>query len=340
MKSMIVMQWGVYSGRCEPHGKFAVLVVGCKWSTEEKKIAGVTMSLGKSISLFLIDGTPDGVIACELSNWTGKGYKIPRNNLKDVSDRSDLKKPGVYFLIGRNEYDKETVYIGESEDVFKRLYQHQEKDFWTEALVFMSKDENLNKAHIKYLEFLLHNEAIEANRYKVFNSNVPNKPAISEAEIAVMSEFSTNLKLLAGALGLKIFEKLTKSLTSKQDKYHIDGARGAAATGMRTPEGFVVFKGSKIANPEAPSIPKSFKKKRAEIISEKIVIEYEFTQDYLFSSPSTAAAVVMGSSANGLTEWKLKDGSTLKENEQNADTPHEAGGDLMPEETRKKDRLD
>lgn len=274
------------------------------------------MSLGKSISLFLIDGTPDGVIACELSNWTGKGYKIPRNNLKDVSNRSDLKKPGVYFLIGHNEDDKETVYIGESEDVFKRLYQHQEKDFWTEALVFISKDENLNKAHIKYLEFSLHDEAVEANRYKVFNSNVPTKPAISEAEIAVMSEFSTNLKLLVGALGFRIFEKLTKSLTSKQDKYLIDAARGAVATGIMTTEGFVVFKGSKIASTEVPSMPESFKKKRAQIISEKVVLDFEFTQDYLFSSPSTAAAVVMGRSANGLKEWKLKDGSNLGENEQ------------------------
>jgi len=274
------------------------------------------MSLGKSISLFLIDGIPDGVIACELSNWTGKGYKIPRNSLKDVSNRSDLKKPGVYFLIGHNEDDKETVYIGESEDVFKRLYQHQEKDFWTEALVFISKDENLNKAHIKYLEFSLHDEAVEANRYKVFNSNVPTKPAISEAEIAVMSEFSTNLKLLVGALGFRIFEKLTKSLTSKQDKYLIDAARGAVATGIMTTEGFVVFKGSKIASTEVPSMPESFKKKRAQIISENVVIDFEFTQDYLFSSPSTAAAVIMGRSANGLKEWKLKDGSNLGENEQ------------------------
>lgn len=274
------------------------------------------MSLGKSISLFLIDGIPDGVIACELSNWTGKGYKIPRNSLKDVSNRSDLKKPGVYFLIGHNEDDKETVYIGESEDVFKRLYQHQEKDFWTEALVFISKDENLNKAHIKYLEFSLHDEAVEANRYKIFNSNVPTKPAISEAEIAVMSEFSTNLKLLVGALGFRIFEKLTKSLTSKQDKYLIDAARGAVATGIMTTEGFVVFKGSKIASTEVPSMPESFKKKRAQIISENVVIDFEFTQDYLFSSPSTAAAVVMGRSANGLKEWKLKDGSNLGENEQ------------------------
>lgn len=274
------------------------------------------ISLGKSISLFLIDGTPDGVIACELSNWTGKGYKIPRNNLKDVLTRSELKKPGVYFLIGHNEYDKETVYIGEAEDVFKRLYQHQEKDFWTEALAFISKDENLNKAHIKYLEFSLHNEAVEANRYKVFNSNVPTKPAISEAEIAVMSEFSINLKLLVGALGFRIFEKLTKSLTSKQDKYFISAARGAVATGIMTSEGFVVFKGSKIASTEVPSMPESFKKKRAQIINEKIVIDFEFNQDYLFSSPSTAAAVVMGRSANGLKEWKLKDGSNLGENEQ------------------------
>lgn len=274
------------------------------------------MSLGKSISLFLIDGIPDGVIACELSNWTGKGYKIPRNSLKDVSNRSDLKKPGVYFLIGHNEDDKETVYIGESEDVFKRLYQHQEKDFWTEALVFISKDENVNKAHIEYLEFSLHDEAVEANRYKIFNSNVPTKPAISEAEIAVMSEFSTNLKLLVGALGFRIFENLTKPLTSKQDKYLIDAARGAVATGIMTTEGFVVFKGSKIASTEVPSMPESFKKKRAQIISENVVIDFEFTQDYLFSSPSTAAAVVMGRSANGLKEWKLKDGSNLGENEQ------------------------
>jgi hypothetical protein len=284
--------------------------------TEENKIIGVAMSLGKSISLFLIDGTPDGVIACELSNWTGKGYKIPRNNLKNVSNRSDLKKPGVYFLIGHNEDDKETAYIGESEDVIKRLYQHQKNDFWTEALVFISKDENLNKAHIKYLEFSLHNEAVEANRYKVSNSNVPTKPAISEAEIAVMTEFSTNLILLVGALGFRIFEKLTKSLTSKQDKYLIDAARGAVATGIMTTEGFVVFKGSKIASTEVPSMPESFKKKRAQIISEKVVIDFEFTQDYLFSSPSTAAAVVMGRSANGLKEWKLKDGSNLGENEQ------------------------
>lgn len=91
------------------------------------------MNIGKSISLFLMDGTPDGVVACELFNWTGKGFKIPRSKLKELSDRHDLKKAGVYFLVGKDDEDYDTVYIGEAEDVYKRLLQHQDKDFWSEA---------------------------------------------------------------------------------------------------------------------------------------------------------------------------------------------------------------
>lgn len=148
------------------------------------------MPIGKSISLFLIDGATDGVVACELFNWTGKGYKIPRSRLKELSDREDLKRAGVYFLVGRDDKDSEAAYIGEAEEVYKRLLQHQDKDFWTETLVFISKDENLNKAHIKYLEYALYKSAVEAARYHLLNSTTPSQPAISEAERAVMMEFT------------------------------------------------------------------------------------------------------------------------------------------------------
>lgn len=84
------------------------------------------MTIGKSISLFLIDGTTDGVVACELFNWTGKGYKVPRNRIKDSSDREDLKRAGVYFLFGRDETDSAAAYLGEAEEVYKRLLQHQD----------------------------------------------------------------------------------------------------------------------------------------------------------------------------------------------------------------------
>ena len=273
------------------------------------------MANGKYITLFLIDGSVDGVIACELFNWTGKGYKIPRNHLKNVAEREDLKKAGVYFLVGHNESDQPTVYIGEAEEVYKRLTQHQDKDFWSEALAFISKDENLNKAHIKYLEYTLHKDATEAARFDIYNGNTPNKPAISEAERAVMLEFGEHLRVMVGTLGYKIFEPLTKKLTEKQETYCISAARGADARGFQTNEGFVVLKGSRIADSNVPSTPQPIKAKRAALVVDKQVEGFVLTKDILFSSPSLAAAVVMGRSANGLVEWKLKNGSTLKDNQ-------------------------
>lgn len=273
------------------------------------------MPIGKSISLFLIEGTSDGVVACELFNWTGKGFKIPRSRLKELSERDDLKRAGVYFLVGRDETDSEAAYVGEAEEVYKRILQHQDKDFWTEALVFISKDENLNKAHIKYLEYTLHKSSINAARYQIINSNTPSKPAISEAERAVMTEFAENLKLLVGTMGYKLFEHLTKKSVTREEQYFISAARGADATAVVTSEGMVVRKDSKVAISEVPSTPQAFRVKREKLMSEGVIKDFVFTKDYLFTSPSTAAAVVMGRSANGLIEWKRKDGSTLKDNQ-------------------------
>lgn len=273
------------------------------------------MANGKYITLFLIDGSVDGVIVCELFNWTGKGYKIPRNLLKNVAEREDLKKAGVYFLVGHNESDQPTVYIGEAEEVYKRITQHQDKDFWSEALAFVSKDENLNKAHIKYLEYTLHKDATDAARFEIFNGNTPNKPAISEAERAVMLDFGEHLRVMVGTLGYKIFEPLTKKRAEKQETYCITAARGADARGFQTNEGFVVLKGSRIAESEVPSTPEPVKAKRVALIADKQIENFVLKKDVLFSSPSLAAAVVMGRSANGLVEWKLKGGSTLKDNQ-------------------------
>src|SRR3954466_6255062 len=126
------------------------------------------MATGRAISLFLIDGIPDGRVACELFNWTGKGFKIPRRMLKESADRPELRKAGVYFLFGRDDTRNEanSVYVGEAEEVIKRIPQHQEKDFWTEVLLFVSKDDNLNKAHIKFLEYTIYAKVAEVGRYE------------------------------------------------------------------------------------------------------------------------------------------------------------------------------
>jgi hypothetical protein len=151
--------------------------------------------------------------------------------------------------------------------------------------------------------------------YVIINSNNPNCPSISEADQAVMNEFAQNLTLLVGTMGYKVLEKLTKRSVSKQDRYYIKAARGADATAILTSEGVVVLKDSKIADTEVPSMPSGFSNKRKNLIESGIIYSWKFIKDYLFSSPSTAAAVVMGRSANGLIEWKHKDGSTLKDNQ-------------------------
>ena len=282
------------------------------------------MKYGKTIKIFLIDGDPNGRMSCELSNWSGKAYKIPRIKIKDCSDRSDLvTSTGVYLLFGKDDDGKDQVYIGEAETILKRLNQQlNSKDFWNETIVFISKDDNLNKAHIKYLESRLHELAKSANRYKVDNSIIPTQSSISESDRAEMEEFIEHLKLLVNTLGHKVFEEKREFKSKlKQTTFFIKAARGADGQGEPTSDGFVVFKGSKAAATIVDSMTQNFIVYRNKLISEGILIDkgenYEFADDFIFSSPSTAAVILMGRNANGLTEWKSKDGKTLKDFETN-----------------------
>lgn len=277
------------------------------------------MKFGKTIKIFLIDGDPNGRMSCELSNWTGKAYKIPRIKVRECNDRADLSNTGVYLLLGRDDYGTEQAYVGEAENTLKRINQHlNEKDFWNEVIVFISKDENLNKAHIKYLEHRLHDLAVATNRFQLQNSTIPTKSSISESDQAEMEEFLDNVKILVNALGHKIFEERRefKAKLKQQDVFLIAAARGANAQGAPTSEGFVVFKGSKVAISTVASYTPSMTKLRQNLIDARKIIangsELELAEDYIFGSPSTAACVVMGRSANGLTEWKLANGQTLK----------------------------
>jgi len=276
---------------------------------------------GKTIKLFLIDGEPNGRMTCELSNWTGKAYKIPRIQIKESYDRIELKNPGIYLLFGKNEDGKNIVYIGEAESIIDRLKQHvSQKEFWNEVILFISKDENLNKAHIKYLESRLYEIATELDRYILENSSTPAKSSISESDVAEMEEFLENIKLLTNSLGHKVFEKLIDSSVNRQNKkelFTINAARGAKGKGIPSANGFVVFKDSEIAKSTVASMQQSLINIRQKLIDQNIIIEKNtnllFAKDYEFTSPSTAAAIIMGRNANGLVEWKLSDGKTLKD---------------------------
>jgi len=185
-------------------------------------------------------------------------------------------------------------------------------------MILTFTDENLNKAHIKYLENRLHDIAKIANRYKIENTITPTQSSISEPDRAEMEEFIENIRMPVNTLGHKVFdEKRELKLKQKQETFILKAPKGADAQGILTSDGFVVFKGSKAAISTVASMTQNFLTLRRQLITKDVIIEkgeyFEFPEDYIFSSPSSAASIVLGRNANGLTEWKLQNGKTLKE---------------------------
>lgn len=279
------------------------------------------MAFGKVIKLFLVDGTPNGRWICELSNWTGIAYKIPRSMIKESENREELSSPGVYFLFGYDEEkDKPLIYIGEAEDIIKRLKQHLEKkDNWNEAIAFISKDSNLNKAHIKYLENQFYGIAKECDRYSIDNSNIPTKSSVSEAEKAELEEFIHNAKILINALGHKAFEKYSENQSIKKNDNVIFSlvAGTGKAYGMPTADGFILLKGSTIHKVAAESLNNGIKKKVEQSRISGEIKDNTLQNDKLFSSSSAAAAFAAGYSISGPQQWKTDKGETLKTFETN-----------------------
>ena len=281
---------------------------------------------GKNLKIFLLDGIPNGRWICELSNWTGKAFKIPRTYYKLCKERQELRAPSLYFLFGHNDdTGRPVIYIGETEDAIQRLGEHiQGKDYWTEAIVFINKDDHLNKAHIKYLESRFYEITASVNRYDIMNTQPPKRSLISEAEQDEMEDFIDNAKIIVSALGHKVFEMLipvalinnVESEVSDNDVEYlwIKNRNGIDAKGFISPEGFVICKGSSIREQlSAKSIGKNILKLREQYLNDGTVVENVLVRDTLFTSPSAASDFILGNSTSGKEQWKNSDGISLKE---------------------------
>jgi hypothetical protein len=272
---------------------------------------------GFSVRIFIPTGKPEGLRIVEKSNWTGQGLVFPRAEYAEIRQRPELQRTGVYVLWAPSESGQlPRVYVGEGDPVRPRLDEHfKQKDFWTQAVVFSSKDQNLNKAHVQYLEARLVALAAEAKRAELDNSNVPQLPALSEADAADAESFLADLLLCLPVFGVTCFEKPKARLAGKLELFL--KAKGIEARAVDTAEGFVVRAGSQAVKEEVPScLPNASKLRKA--LRQKGVLEdagscYRFSQDYTFSSPSAAADVLLGHSANGRIVWKDAKGRTLKE---------------------------
>jgi hypothetical protein len=277
-----------------------------------------------SVKIFLVDGTPDGLRVVERSNWTGQALVCSRAQFPNVKRRAEFNKTGVYLLLGPEEDGSlPLAYIGEGDPVKPRLDAHEKtKDFWETMIVFSSKDGNLNKAHIQFIESRLIEMAQKAKRCRLDNGNAPARPALSEADQADMEAFVDDMRIIYSVLGVKIFDIAnvfsTDSGVKDSEKLEIHAGGELLAEGYDRPEGFVVTSGSKCLAKEAPSWWEGSKKFRNSLKKEGVLTEVPgghliFSQDYVFTSPSRAAEIILGRAANGRTEWKTASGMTLKE---------------------------
>ncbi len=283
-----------------------------------------TIKQATKITLFLVHGSPNGLRTAEISNWSGKAIAAPRTEMSELLKRDELNSPGLYLLTGVDpDSGDKVIYIGESENVSSRLKSYTSEDYWNSVTVFVSKDKNLTKAHIRYLEGdliklanNLTNGLANDNSSYVIKNRSNSGAKLPESDEAEMDVFLKKCIQLLPVLGVTYFNQTVETSNDKEESLYIK-VKGHTAEGKRTANGFVVFANSKAVLKHRPSSGKLIKEKREQLI-EKGHLKQEgdclvFTKNIEFDSPSMAGSIVGGGNINGLTDWKNSAGKSLKE---------------------------
>ena len=270
------------------------------------------------IQILVPEGNPSGMKIIELPGWSGKCFVVPRQNLRELKDRSEINQPGLYLLFGVDESSSDDlVYIGESENFYSRIANHDSnKDFWNIAVIFTG---GLNRAFVKYLEYRATTMAHDADRMIVQNKVQPQENTLSEGEKVIVEQYFENVQFVLGAIGYEVFETIAESISDTK-LYHLK-AEGADAKAQLLADGSLnVLKGSLARIRETESFWGWSQAARKRFLEDGTFTEngdgtsYVYTKDVLFKSPSAAAATTTGRPINGWTAWKDDVGNTLDEN--------------------------
>lgn len=287
------------------------------------------VSVGRQIRIYLVDGTPGGLLTAEIMNWTGHVIAAPRSDLRTLLRREETSRTGIYIVLGD---DPETLggtlaYIGEGDEVSERLAQHARpeekggKDFWDRAVVLTNKDANLTKAHARYLESRFITLARQAGRSRITNSTSPLPLPLPEADVSDMEYFIAQTQIILPVLGVNMFRSASGPVSAPAEAAGAPPLTspiftlylrkdGLTATAREIDGEFTVLQGSQ-ARPAWTGVSHSYKALYEKLVEEKVLIPerdgslMRFARDRVFASPSAAAAVVTGRQSNGRVEWKI-----------------------------------
>ena len=282
---------------------------------------------GRSVRLYLVDGTPTGILTAEIMNWTGHVLVSPRSRLAEALLRAEASRTGVYFLVGDDpeQPTKTRVYVGEGDSVVDRIKSHAkdpQKDFWTRACLVTSKDLNLTKAHVRYLESRFIKLTQAADRANVANGNEPASKTLPESDVADMEFFISQVQVvlpvvgfdfLRGKANVAAIEPLSQKTASPQSsQLHLmlmSEKYGFEARAIEVDGEITVLAGSHASTETFTT--NIYGNLRQQLINEGRLVPTDdpnflvFAEDVAFASPSAAAAVIKNRNTNGRTSWKL-----------------------------------
>ncbi len=290
----------------------------------------------RTIKLYIMGDKYKNLKSIELSNWSGKAYIGNRKHVGILQEFDDLATLGVYFLISENEdCHQKKIYIGEADEINKRILDHQKKkDWWEEFVVFISKDSNLTKAHVRYLEKKLHDIAIQnKTTIDLDNSNTPPSSKLPISDCDDMDEFSENIIFVLKNLGMIDFTRINEDLKEKKIEIEnpvvfelsVSGGKGTKSRIAKLSiedSNYILLEGSYIRKEISNGFAShNYVKIRKQLELENYFIQSDddafliLNQNVPFTSPSAAGAIARNSSVNGRKEWKLKNGMTLDDYE-------------------------
>lgn len=263
------------------------------------------------------------IISCE--NQVTELFVIDRADKKFVADYStELNKPALYILVNR---DKRQLYVGETDDSLKRLRNHEAKDFWKEAIVFHSTIDTLSTTEVRWLEAKTYEALKNLGFYDLSeNKQVPQEPSLKKNQIYTLEPIFEEAKNYICAAGFDIFLR-KKEETAERCKSQAEPVKsaeylfyckqgGCVAKGYMSGDEFIMLAGSEIRQNIRASITPAFAAQRQAFIVDHCKVQngvIMLKHDYTFPSPSYAASMCVGGSANGWTEWKDAEGKTLDE---------------------------
>jgi hypothetical protein len=303
---------------------------------------------GRTLKLYLADGTPSGVITAELGVSSVRAAVASRTALPELIRREEASRTGVYLLVGPDPDlpGRQLVYVGEGDQVKSRLAAHdadEAKEFFTRAVLIVSKDENLTKAHGRYLESRMIAAIRGAGRAKLVNGTEPPFKGLPEPEIADMERVLDEIEILLPVLG---FDVLRPASQEADDQPQVRRNTLQSPPSTTDKSNGLVVKPPSLVSDTAPTFTAVIKKANAKAVEragEFVVLagstayrEYQdsqslplrslrqalqesgalvpdtdpellrFTQDVSFGSPSAASSLIGGYSDSGPRTWKLE----------------------------------